>query len=332
MKKDPIFDIETPLLFAHRGGAGEVPESTKEAFSHAIQVGSDILELDVQLTKDSRLVVWHGPKLDNVLIDNVSSSKWLRWFKRKRSIWQFSWDELRDKAWVVEPRFKKLKHMEDPEAGKKEQRQLMLLSEFLDYVNELDKMCGRSIPLNIELKGEERQFVGRSKFMSDGIMEDFISVLNEKGGDRVILVASTKKKVLDKFRAMSGGSRATSVSLFEQLSYLDTAQRWLCRTMVLIGRLVKPFLKNSGNLSGRAFQTSYCFVSRQLVKELQVQRVPVHAFLSRFSKVDPLINGNMSEPQIKKEIQKLLDLGISGIMTDFPQRVGKAMEKRRLGE
>ena len=127
MKKDPIFDIETPLLFAHRGGAGEVPESTKEAFSHAIQVGSDILELDVQLTKDSRLVVWHGPKLDNVLIDNVSSSKWLRWFKRKRSIWQFSWDELRDKAWVVEPRFKKLKHMEDPEAGKKEQRQLMLL-------------------------------------------------------------------------------------------------------------------------------------------------------------------------------------------------------------
>ena len=63
-----------------------------------------------------------------------------------------------------------------------------------------------------------------------------------------------------------------------------------------------------------------------------MQRVPVHAFLSRFSKVDPLINGNMSEPQIKKEIQKLLDLGVSGIMTDFPQRVGKAMEKRRLGE
>ena len=98
------------------------------------------------------------------------------------------------------------------------------------------------------------------------------------------------------------------------------------------GCLERPFLTNPGNLSGRAFQTSYCSVSRRLVEPLEAEAVPVHGFLSRFSEIDPLINGNMSEPQIKREIQNLLDLGVSGIMTDDPEKVGKAMGKRRLGE
>jgi glycerophosphoryl diester phosphodiesterase len=65
-RSDPIFQMKTPLLFAHRGGAREFPESTKEAFRKAYDLGTDVLELDVQLTKDKKIVVWHGPKLDNV--------------------------------------------------------------------------------------------------------------------------------------------------------------------------------------------------------------------------------------------------------------------------
>lgn len=57
---DPIFGLERPVLFAHRGGAGEVPENTEEAFRHAVENGSDVLELDIQLTRDGEIVVWYG--------------------------------------------------------------------------------------------------------------------------------------------------------------------------------------------------------------------------------------------------------------------------------
>ena len=65
-RKDPIFKRKTPLLFAHRGGAGEAPESTEEAFRKAVENRADVLELDVSLTLDGEIVVWHGPGLKNV--------------------------------------------------------------------------------------------------------------------------------------------------------------------------------------------------------------------------------------------------------------------------
>jgi glycerophosphoryl diester phosphodiesterase len=44
---------------AHRGGAGLTPENTLPAFRHAIQLGCDGAELDVQLSSDGVVVVHH---------------------------------------------------------------------------------------------------------------------------------------------------------------------------------------------------------------------------------------------------------------------------------
>ena len=58
-RKDPIFELKTPLLFAHRGGALEMPESTVMGFNHALnEAKADVLELDVQLTCDGES--WYG--------------------------------------------------------------------------------------------------------------------------------------------------------------------------------------------------------------------------------------------------------------------------------
>lgn len=51
------------LRIAHRGAAGTRPELTRPAFERALELGVDMIELDVQLTRDGRLAVLHDRQL-----------------------------------------------------------------------------------------------------------------------------------------------------------------------------------------------------------------------------------------------------------------------------
>ena len=62
----PFISKNTILNIAHRGGAGERPESTLEAFRYALAVGADVLELDVHLSRDGELVVSHDEELRRI--------------------------------------------------------------------------------------------------------------------------------------------------------------------------------------------------------------------------------------------------------------------------
>jgi len=49
---------------AHRGASAEAPESTAAALARAMAHRVDMVELDVQLTRDNRLVIFHDDRLD----------------------------------------------------------------------------------------------------------------------------------------------------------------------------------------------------------------------------------------------------------------------------
>jgi len=53
-------------VFAHRGASTRLPENTLEAFSAAVELGADGIELDVHLTKDGEIVVAHDEQLERV--------------------------------------------------------------------------------------------------------------------------------------------------------------------------------------------------------------------------------------------------------------------------
>ena len=55
-----------PLIIAHRGASGYLPEHTLEAKALAFAQGADYLEQDVVATRDDRLVVLHDIHLDRV--------------------------------------------------------------------------------------------------------------------------------------------------------------------------------------------------------------------------------------------------------------------------
>ena len=53
-----------PLVLAHRGASGYLPEHTLEAKAYAYALGADFLEQDVVLTRDHVPIVLHDITLD----------------------------------------------------------------------------------------------------------------------------------------------------------------------------------------------------------------------------------------------------------------------------
>ncbi|MSO99213.1 MAG: glycerophosphodiester phosphodiesterase [Rhodospirillaceae bacterium] len=54
-----------PLIIAHRGASGYLPEHTLEAYARAIEMGADFIEPDLVSTKDGVLIVRHENELSD---------------------------------------------------------------------------------------------------------------------------------------------------------------------------------------------------------------------------------------------------------------------------
>src|SRR5436190_6076763 len=60
------------LNIAHRGGAGLWPENTLAAFRNAVAMGADGAELDVHLSKDGEVVVFHDYRLKPEIVRDAN--------------------------------------------------------------------------------------------------------------------------------------------------------------------------------------------------------------------------------------------------------------------
>ena len=121
--------LRTTEVTAHRGASYDYPENTMAAFRGAVEQGADWIELDVQQTKDGKIIVMHDTYL-------------YRTTGIKKHIWETTYAELQNAeagSWFS-----------DDFTGEP----VPLLSEVLDFAKEED------IRLNIELKptGYETDF------------------------------------------------------------------------------------------------------------------------------------------------------------------------------
>lgn len=62
---NPSSRISVPILIAHRGASGYLPEHTLEAYALAIELGTDYIEPDLVSTKDGVLIARHEPNMIN---------------------------------------------------------------------------------------------------------------------------------------------------------------------------------------------------------------------------------------------------------------------------
>ena len=59
-----VLDYDQPIVLAHRGGCGIAPENSMAAFSNSAELGVQGFEIDIRLTKDEEILVFHDEYLD----------------------------------------------------------------------------------------------------------------------------------------------------------------------------------------------------------------------------------------------------------------------------
>ena len=88
---NPWIEKRAPLNIAHQGGEDEFPSNTLYAFHKALRAGADMLELDIGLTKDGKVVVMHDTTVDGKTNGHGTvSSKTLKQMKRLDAAYWFA--------------------------------------------------------------------------------------------------------------------------------------------------------------------------------------------------------------------------------------------------
>lgn len=66
MERNRLFELQRPIIFAHRGSSAYAPENTLAAFELAIKQNAPAIELDATLTKDQKVVVFHDSNTERI--------------------------------------------------------------------------------------------------------------------------------------------------------------------------------------------------------------------------------------------------------------------------
>lgn len=91
---------DLPKMFAHRGGhTHEIPENTPAAVASAKRFGYAGVELDVRLTKDGKMVVFHDKTINRKMRNATDYSR----IEEKISVRDLTFDELRNNYVLASP-------------------------------------------------------------------------------------------------------------------------------------------------------------------------------------------------------------------------------------
>jgi glycerophosphoryl diester phosphodiesterase len=155
-----------PLLIGHRGYPSKFPENTLASFEGAMQAGCDMVELDVTLTKDRKVVVIHDDTLE-------------RTTNGKGLVRAHTLEEIKrlDAGSWFDPRFS---------------------MERVPELSEVMKLTSGRCMLNIEIK--ESAF--EAAYPSDAIEHQVVKLVKTSGAMDRVIVSSFDKRMLQRIAAM----------------------------------------------------------------------------------------------------------------------------------
>jgi glycerophosphoryl diester phosphodiesterase len=309
----PGFDLQ-----GHRGARGLQPENTLPSFERAIDVGVTTIETDVHLTADGLPVIYHDPVVHEQLCRRLPG--WTVPDPASRPLVRaLSSEQLRGYQADLNPnpqqfpgqhaRPSPLALLFAAQDGFSPYR-IPLLAEFFAFVDayagdlgvqagktEEQRSRARQVRIDLELK--------RVPFRSDFIADDF-------EGDAPALL---EKRVVE-ITQQAGMVGRTQVRSFDHRSVRAVRRlepRLAGGVLVAATAPVDP-----ADLARQADAQLYCpdyrFLDRRQVRQVQEEHLRV-------------VPWTVNEPD---DWLRLLEWGVNGLTTDFPDRLAALLRERRM--
>lgn len=292
----------------HRGTRGLMPENTLPAFAKALSLGVDNLELDLQITKDGKLVIWHDAVLKSYLARNPDGS-WVA--DSQHVIWQMTSDELR--RFDVGRVDKTTKYGQTyPEQAEVDGTRIATFEEFIALVR---KSGNDKLRFNIELKLDPNDAHLTAPAEQHAALA--VKAIREAGiADRTTVISfnwattAAVAKLAPEIRigqiTFEGNSPAANI-----LRGQPGPGPWLNGYDVDDYPSIPQLVKASG---AHVWVSFWRNVTPALVKEAHQLGLQVNVW-------------TVNDQQV---MAKMLDLGVDGITTDYPDRLRAVMQARGL--
>ena len=294
-------------LQGHRGARGLAPENTLPAFARALSIGVSTLELDVGVTRDGVVVVAHDPVL-NPALTRGADGQWLE--VRGPAIHALTDAELRRyDVGRAKPGSRVAQRF--PEQVPADGTRIPRLAEVFALAA---RAGNRSVRFNIETKLHPER---KAETLPPGPLARALIAEIRKAG----LAASTTVQSFDWRTLLVVQREAPEIATV----YLSARQRWLDN----IG---------ADSALGSAWTAGYRFAQYKSVPRM-VQAAGGRVWSPYFGDLDAaqlkeahalglkVIVWTVNDPP---HIVAMMDLGVDGIISDYPDRVRTEMKKREL--
>jgi glycerophosphoryl diester phosphodiesterase len=301
----------SPLVIAHRGARAFAPENTLVAFEKAARLGADMVELDVQLTADGQLVVVHDETLERC--SNVRDVFSGRDDYRVQSFTLAEIEPLDAGSWFA---------CELERAATERQPYLQSLSEdeFRQHIAPAEQALYASgevrIPtlrqalvrtqeLELRVNAELKAFPGVA--VSDALTDQTVRLVDELGLCERVLISSFDHSSLPRVKRLQSAI-ATGVLVTKPLA--DPVA--YCRA-------------NRANAYHPGCAAGFDAVGFDSETFRSTGRLPEESFRSlRAAGFDV----NVWTENDPARMQCLIDAGVTGIFTDYPNRLTKLLSRR----
>jgi glycerophosphoryl diester phosphodiesterase len=190
---------ERVLNIAHQGGEDEFPSNTLYAFKRAVRAGADMIELDVGVTRDGKVVVSHDTTLERTTNGRGTiASHTLAQIRRLDGAYWFSRGGGRDDAYA-HGRRRSAYRLRGIATGRREPPRGFRRSDFrVPTLQAVMKAFPRT-PINVEIKARTEAETD-AEYLANA---DVLARLLAGAGRRDIIVVSFNQAAVERFHAMA---------------------------------------------------------------------------------------------------------------------------------
>lgn len=158
----------------HRGDRGNFPENTIPAFLSAIHKGADVIEMDVVISKDKKVVVSHEAFMSSLYMKTPEGLAIAKEKEKTYSLYAMNYDSIKkfDSGSNGNPLFPQQKKLKTYKP---------LLAEVIDSVEkEIAQHHYKRVRYNIEIKSEKKEY-GVHQPQPEEFVDLVMKVIQQKG-------------------------------------------------------------------------------------------------------------------------------------------------------